>query len=93
MTPEAKEKKKVKDYLNSLWETYHFWPVPSGYGRQGIDCYACIRGQFFGLEVKASGSKPTKRQELTLQQINGAKGIAIAGTGDEICSAIRKLTR
>jgi hypothetical protein len=91
-TPEAAEKVKVKAYLTSLW-CYQFWPVPSGYGRQGVDCYACVEGRFFAIEVKAPGQKPTPRQIRTLEEVDDAEGIAIWGTADQIISVIQSVLR
>jgi hypothetical protein len=93
MTPEGKEKAKVRKYLNSLWCTYQLWPVPSGYGRSGVDCYACIYGKFLAIEVKAPGKKPTPRQFAELEAVAGAGGFIAHGTADEIIQAIENVSR
>ena len=82
-TPEGIEKDKLKNFLKQIG-AYQFWPVPGGYGRQGIDCYACIRGQFWALEVKAPKEQPTARQQATLQEVRTAKGGIACGTAEEI---------
>lgn len=87
-TPEAIEKDAVKAHLTALG-AYHHWPVPGGYGRQGIDCYACIQGKFFAFEVKAPGEEPTKRQEQTMGQIREAGGITIWGTAEQIIECLK----
>ncbi len=87
-TPESSEKEKVKAYLKAIG-AYQFWPVPSGYGRQGVDCYACHRGTFIAIEVKAPGQQPTARQTLTLQEVYSAGGVPVAGTAVEIIDVLR----
>lgn len=82
-TPERIEKDKLQNFLRRIG-AYAYWPVPSGFGRQGVDCYVCIYGQFWALEVKAPGSKATARQQQTLDNVRAAKGGICAGTGDEI---------
>ncbi len=79
MTPEAKVKKQIKDYLNSIG-AYHIWPVPTGYGSVLVDCYACIRGRFFAIEVKAPGKKATARQQHVLNQVKTAEGYWVLAT-------------
>jgi hypothetical protein len=68
MTPEGRIKKEIKAYLDSIG-AYHIWPVSTGYGPALLDCYASVKGHFVAIEVKASGKKPTPRQELTMQEI------------------------
>lgn len=80
MTPEGKLKAEVRVYLNELKAAgvgvYYRMPVPVGYGTQGLDFEGCIRGRFFAIETKAPGKMPTARQNLTLDAINRAGGIA-----------------
>jgi len=87
-TPEAIEKAKVRKFLNSL-SVWHIWPVPTGYGRNGLDCYACVNSWFCAIEVKAPGKKPTERQQAEIKLIHRAGGFALAGTGDEIIHALK----
>ena len=77
MTPEGKVKKEIKAYLDSIG-AYHIWPVPTGYGPKLVDCYACLRGRFVAIEVKAPGKMPTKYQSLEITRMNHALGIAFA---------------
>jgi hypothetical protein len=65
-------------------------PVPGGYGSQTIDFLCCVpvkwfdtvaniyvpSGLFLGIETKSTGEKPTARQELCMQAIRHAGGIA-----------------
>ena len=92
MTPEAKEKATLKAYLNEIG-AYHFWPVPLGYGKQGVDCYACILGDFWGIEVKPLSRQPTARQQATMITISKANGHAVAGTASEIIQHIHHVLR
>jgi hypothetical protein len=73
MTPEGKVKKEIKAYLDSIG-AYHVWPVPTGYGSPMVDCYACINGKFYAIEVKAPGKKPTPKQSLVLLNVKKAFG-------------------
>lgn len=97
-TPEGEQKDLVKKYLKSIG-AYQFWPVPSGYGRQGIDCYACIAktwkpARFWAIEVKASeAEQPTARQKQTLNEVHAAGGIIISGTADQIIKHIEYVFR
>jgi hypothetical protein len=77
MTPEAKVKKKVRETLKALG-AYYAMPVTGGYGVSGTpDFLICWRGQFFGVECKANGNKPTPLQERALQAIKDAGGASI----------------
>ena len=46
-----------------------------------MDCIGCYRGRFFAVETKADGKKPTLRQTLELQSIEGAMGRAFVMVG------------
>ena len=77
MTPEAKVKKKVRGVLKELG-AYYAMPVTGGYGTSGTpDFLVCWRGQFFGIECKANGNKPTALQEHAIQAIRNAGGACI----------------
>ena len=73
-TPEGHVKAKVRKILGEYDGMYYFMPVPSGYGRTTIDFLCCYRGQFFAIETKAPGGKPTLRQEAELNGIARAMG-------------------
>ena len=79
-TPEARVKDAVRKYLKEIG-AYQFSPVQMGIGTTTLDILCCIRGKFVGIEVKAEGEKPTARQELTMQAIRDAGGIAFWGDG------------
>jgi hypothetical protein len=87
-TPEGYQKADVKKYLDTI-RAYHFWPVPGGYGQQGVDCYACIDGSFWAIEVKKEGvSEPTKRQSLTMKEVETAKGQTVCGDAKTVIDLI-----
>ncbi len=76
MTPEAKVKKKVAETLKKLG-VYYFYPVTGGYGRSGVpDIVGCYNGKFFGIECKAGKGKTTPLQDMNINQIRAAGGIA-----------------
>lgn len=72
---EAKLKAKIKAHLNSLG-AYWYMPVPFGYGKQTLDFLCCIGGKFVAVETKSSGKIPTRRQELSMEEIRHAGGTA-----------------
>jgi hypothetical protein len=71
---EYKVKRAVKKRLNELG-AYHFWPVQNGMGAATLDCLGCLNGQMFAIETKATGKKPTLRQDNTREQIEAAGGV------------------
>ena len=76
-TPERRIKKLVSKTLTALG-AYYFYPVTSGYGTSGVpDIVGCYRGRFFGIECKANGNKPTTLQQINLDKISAAGGIAL----------------
>ena len=68
MTPEGKVKAKVKKMLIEH-KCYYFMPVQTGYGSPTLDFLGFHKGRGFAIETKAAGKKPTKRQELIIQEI------------------------
>ena len=84
MTPEAKVKKKVAEALKKLG-VYYFYPVTGGYGRSGVpDIVGCYNGKFFGIECKAGKGKTTPLQDMNINQIRAAGGIAAGGNEDNL---------
>ena len=92
MTPEAKVKKKVVAILKQH-EAYFFYPVTGGYGRSGVpDIIACHDGRFIGIECKAGNNKPTPLQQVNLDQIEGAGGVALV-INEENINTVEELFR
>ena len=76
-TPEKAVKKKVRAILDELG-AYYVMPVTGGYGSQGApDFLVCLRGKFVGIETKAGKGKTTALQDLNLQKIRDAGGVAL----------------
>jgi hypothetical protein len=75
-TPEGRVKNEVKKQLKALG-AYQHWPVLNGMGAPSLDCICCVQGYYVGIETKAPGKHPTPRQQLTIEQIRAAGGIAL----------------
>ena len=78
MTPEAKVKKKVKEYLQSVGAWYYM-PVSNGMGRVGCpDILVCYLGYFLAFETKAPGKikNVTPNQLREINGIQRANGLA-----------------
>jgi len=59
----------ILKYLNSLPQCRAEKTWGGGYGNAGKpDITGCLRGRRFELEVKKTGGKPTKLQEVTLHK-------------------------
>lgn len=82
MTPEGKTKAAVKRLL-SKYKIYGWWPVPCGYGENGLDFVGCFWGLFFAIETKAPGKKPTRRQAHIIERIKASGGAVFVVDGDE----------
>jgi len=83
-TPEGRIKTKIKKLLKTHEEAglYYEMPVPSGYGKSGLDFYGCFCGRFFAIEAKAPSKSPTALQEMTLERIRRAGGVTFVIDGD-----------
>ena len=68
---------KIKAYLSKQPNTFHWKEHGGVYGTAVIpDIIVCYKGKFVGLECKAKGRKPTVLQQITINKINRAGGIA-----------------
>ncbi len=77
MTPEKKVKNKVVAILKKHG-VYYLFPQTGGYGKSGVpDIIGCYKGQFFGIECKAGGNKPTPLQEKNLREIDSNQGLTL----------------
>jgi hypothetical protein len=77
MTPEKRVKVVVRRLLDEL-QAYYVMPVTGGYGTQGApDFLVCHRGKFIGIETKAGRGKTTALQDMNLQRIRTAGGVAL----------------
>ena len=71
MTPEGKVKKMVKEWLDEIG-AYHFWPVPTGYGKRTLDCLVGYKGFFVAIETKRAKKDLTPFQKNTRTEIQEA---------------------
>jgi hypothetical protein len=77
MTPEGHVKNLVKRRMADEFPTaYRFAPVLNGMGAPGLDVYYCVVGLFVAIETKAKGKRPTPRQQITIDAIRDAGGLA-----------------
>lgn len=83
MTPEGKVKKRVKGILNLFERVYFEMPVPTGYGKSGLDFSCCVNGHALFIETKAPGEEPTPRQrETMLKQLDAGASVFIVSNTD-----------
>ena len=83
MTPEGKVKKRVKAILNSFERVYFEMPVPTGYGKSGLDFSCCVNGHALFIETKAPGEEPTPRQrETMMKQLDAGASVFIVSNTD-----------
>ena len=76
-TPEAAVKKKIRAILDE-YGAYYAMPIGSGYGNSGVpDFLVCYKGWFIGIEAKAGKGKTTALQDMNLEKIEKAGGIAM----------------
>jgi len=67
----------ILKYLKTLPDCFSYKEHGGMYGRAGLpDIICCYRGRFVAFEVKTETGKLTKLQEITLQKINEASGVA-----------------
>jgi hypothetical protein len=92
---EEEVKKDIKKLLKQL-DAWQYMPVPNGFGMQGVpDHIACVPleitgdmvgakiGVFVGIEAKRLGKSPTTHQQLQLDKIRDARGLAFVIKGTE----------
>lgn len=74
MTPERRVKAKLKRFFDWREVPYFaYWPVPSGYGKQMVDCLYFFDGRVWAFECKREGeTKPTKRQAAIMRELRKA---------------------
>jgi hypothetical protein len=78
MTPEGYVKKAVKAEIEVYGDqAYTEMPVPSGFGKSGLDFNICFFGRWVSVETKKPGGKATDRQKLRIREIHAAGGIAM----------------
>ena len=74
-TPEGKVKMKITKLLDSYDGSLYYWmPVPSGFGTRQVDYVGVHKGQFFCIEAKKPGGKPTPLQYEFMKCVDRAGG-------------------
>ena len=81
-TPEGKVKQKVSALLKVTLGLYYDMPVPGGFGGSTLDYVGCHRGEFFAIETKKPGGKPTPRQRQIISRMEAAGGRVFVIDGD-----------
>jgi len=80
---EAHVKQETKKFLNNIG-AWHYWPVVRPEGEKTIDCHACHKGQFYGIETKKLGVlEPTKRQADKMEEMRRGGAITLIISMDE----------
>ena len=75
---------QILKYLKSLSECFAFKEHGGLYGTSGIpDIIVCYKGKFLAFEVKTEKGKLSKLQEITIEKIRNAKGVAFKVTSLE----------
>lgn len=81
MTPEGKIKKAVKLIIDPRRpRLYYEMPVPTGFGKSGLDFSCCYFGLAFYIETKAPGEqlRPLQRQRAVDMLTSGARVFVIS---------------
>lgn len=79
MGPEAKIKQRIIAYLKKFppEELFYWSQVAHPRMRKGLpDISVIYKGRYVGLEVKTEKNKPTLNQEVTMERIKQAGGVA-----------------
>jgi hypothetical protein len=92
-TPEGYEKDKICKFLDTLPRCFYFRAQMGPFGRAGIpDIVACIKGDFWSIEVKRPGAVATPRQNKRMDQIRNADGKTVCGDSAWVINHIKTLT-
>lgn len=89
MTPEGRVKNMIGKYLSTLRNplnsvgVYIEMPVPTGFGKSGLDYTICFYGHFVCIEAKAPGEWLTPRQRQRALDILAAGGTVFVISGPE----------
>ena len=93
-TPENRVKALVKKLLDQYGDdAYREMPVPSGFGKSGLDFTICFLGRFIAVETKRPGAEPTERQWLRIREIRRAGGAAFVVDGPETLKPLEHYLR
>lgn len=82
---------QILKYLKSLPGCFAFKEHGGLYGTSGIpDIIVCYKGKFLAFEVKTEKGKLSKLQEITIEKIQKANGMAFKVTSFEEVKEILK---
>lgn len=82
---------QILKHLKSLPECFAFKEHGGLYGTSGIpDIIVCYKGKFVAFEVKPEKGKLSKLQEITIEKIKNANGVAFKVTNLEEVKEILK---
>lgn len=89
-SPEGYEKDAIKAFLKTV-DCWHFSPFMKGFGKNGVpDIVGCYKSQFFSIEVKREGAKPTPIQQRRMKEISDAGGRTFCGTAEVVIDAFKR---
>lgn len=92
MEKEKNFENRIRAFLKTLSNEWHFKHWGGGYAKAGIpDLIGCINGKFVAIEVKASNGKLSPLQVRTLNKITSAGGYAVAVYPDQFDELKEKL--
>lgn len=75
MNPETRIQNSIIKYLKKRKALV--WRISDNYLMAGFpDLLVCYRGKFIALEVKTDEGSPSKQQEMIIDYINQAEGVA-----------------
>lgn len=78
MAAEKNFENRIKDFLVSKRAWFIKYWAGAKFTKDGIpDILACINGLFFGIEIKATGGKPSVIQLVTLRKIRESGGTGL----------------
>lgn len=84
ITAEGRVKRECVRQLKSIGAVY-FYPVTGGYGLSGVsDIIVCHKGNYIAIECKAGKAKPTALQQLFLDRVCAAGGLALVINEDNV---------
>ncbi len=90
MKPEAKVKKKIREFLDPLGAKV-VAPIGTVYGKAGVsDLLVCLKGHFVAIEVKAPGrlDGATPLQEKFIRDVVAAGGIGMVADDVEVVRVV-----
>ena len=84
---------QIRNYLKTVSDCYYFKNHGGAFGQGGLpDLCLCLGGRFIALEVKTERGKTTVLQQMTLNKIRKAGGVAeVVRSVDDVIKTIESL--